>query len=287
MADLFAEKLAILREQRASDRSIQTAKQRQEEAAKLAAEAQADREAAAATRAKWERIGTDGTFLDGIRELGRDPVAEFKRMQQEAIEAGTPEAEIKRVTARFEKQIAEQVEPLKKTIAELQAEREALRTQTTEQGFASDFAGTIKAGEYDNLRDFYSEDALLGRARVLRDDPEQFRSYAEQYKVPLTEPDGSFTMQDILNVLKSAHDEHMTEAEKRRAARTAATPAPGGPSAPPLSPTVNGTEARRNAGVTTIGNDLATERAADGKFVPRGSTAAQRIRERTRRLTGG
>lgn len=286
MADLFAEKLAKVREQRAASRLLQQAKARQSEVDRAAAAAEADRKAAAEERARWERLKS-GSFLEGIKALGKDPRQAFEEMQREAVEAGTPEAQLRAMRDEFARQLAEQVEPLKKTIAELTESEKRARAEALEHAFASDFRSNVTDPTYEALLDEYPEERLLAYATAFRDDPAAFRKQAEEVSHRLTDPSGSFTMKDILDVLKAVQTRHYAEVEKRRAARAAATPNKPAPTAAPSSPTVNGTAERRNAGATTIGNDLATARAADGKFVPRGSTAAQRIRERTRRLSGG
>lgn len=285
MAELMAEKLAKVREERQLRGAKTQAKQARNEAARIAAEAQADRQAAAAERQRWEALRS-GSYLEGIKALGKDPAEAFAEMQREAIEAGTPEAQMKRIRAEMERQLGETIEPLKKTVEELRAERDDLLAKTAEQGFVKDFSGTVAATEYDALRDEYPDERLLSIASNLRDNPNAFYAEAARLKVRLTSPGEGFTMKDILNVLKSAHDEHETGKQSRRASRTASTPSEAAQQTA-SSPTVNGTAARRTAGdTTTIGNDLTTARAADGKFVPKGATAAQRIRERARRLGG-
>lgn len=277
MAEVFAEKLARLREKRQADTSLREAQEAREQA-------KADREAAAAEKARWEDLKS-GSFLDGIKAMGRDPRAAFEEMQKEAVEAGTPEAQIKRMQSEFQRQLAEHVEPLKKTIEELRTERETLTKEASERAFASDFTASLEDPMYEEMRISNSDDAIRKHAVCFRDDPALFHSYARELKYDLPPPQEGFTMKHILGVLKSAHDQHTAETEKRRAARIAAKPSTAAQQAATV--TVNGTAERRNAGVTNIGNDLATARAVDGKFIPKGSSAAQRIRERARRYSGG
>jgi hypothetical protein len=283
MADVFAEKLAEVRERRKAGRVLQSARQQQGEGARLAAEAKADREAAAAERARWETL-KDGSFLDGIKALGKDPAQAFAEMQREAIEAGTPEAQMKRMREEFSRQLGEQVAPLQKTIEQLTQERDAAKQEASERGFATDFASDVKADAYRELRIEYPDERLLAHAKNFRDNPKFFYEVARQHQVRLTDPAQGFNMVDILNVLQSVQDAHRAGTESRRAALAA--PPSVAAEQPAPSPTVNGTAARRNAG-QTIGNDLTTARAADGKFIPQGSTAAQRVRERARRLASG
>jgi hypothetical protein len=285
MADLFAEKLAKVREERQAKRLGATAKADREQAARIAADAKADREAAAAERARWEGL-KDGSFLDGIKALGKDPAVAFAEMQREAIEAGTPEAQMKRMRAEFDRQLAEQVAPLKKTIDDLTEREKRAKVQASEQSFRGDFAQHVSAPEYEDLVIEYPGDKLLAHVTRLRDTPELLYSEADRLNVRLTDPSRGYTMKDILDVLRAVQVEHETGKQTRRAARTATSPSGAAQQAATSSPTVNGTAAPRNAGASTIGNELAAERASDGKFLPRGGTASQRIRERARRLSG-
>ncbi len=283
MSDVFAEKLAKVREARKASTVLRDAKARASEAAREAAQAKADREAAATERQRWEGL-KNGSFLDGIKAMGKDPAVAFAEMQREAIEAGTPEAQMRRMREEFEKQLGEQVAPLQKTIEELRKERDAERTHSNEAAFHSDFSRAVANKDYQELRIEYPDDRLFAYAKNFRDNPDFFYSVAEQHKVNLTSPERGFTMTDILNVLQSVQDAHRKGTESRRAA--IAPPPIVAEESPAPRPTVNGTAERRKAG-QTIGNDMATARAADGKFVPQGSTAAQRVRERARRLGGG
>lgn len=281
MADVFAEKLAKTREARQAQRLASTASRDAHEAARVRQEAAADREAAAAERKQWEELKS-GNILETLKRAGRDPAEVFAQMQREAIESGTPEAQLRRMREEMDRQLADTVEPLRKTIEQLTAEKARAEMQSAEQGFASDFGGAIEDPSFEDLRIEYPDDRLLQHAKNFRDNPKFFYDVAKQHQVRLTDPTQGFNMRDILNVLKSVQDAHRAGTESRRAARAPA-PSEAAPSA--ASPTVNGTAERRNAEATTIGNDLTTARAADGKFVPQGSTAAQRLRERTRRMS--
>jgi hypothetical protein len=82
----------------------------------------------------------------------------------------------------------------------------------------------------------------------------------------LTDEEPTFTMLDILNVLKATQQRHFARLEEQRRKKTAAPQT--GPGAPAkqapvaIRPTVNGT-AERNAG-TSLGNQLAATTAAEG-----------------------
>ena len=291
LADINREKLRLLRERRRDQRETAEGARARAEAEQLRAQADADAKAAAAERAKWESLGKDGSYLDGLKALGKDPRAEFERLKDEAIAAGTPEAMIAQMERKFEQRLSELVEPLKKTVETL-TEREqrlaaAARERDTADAVKGDYADAVKkaGATYDDLLDAEGEEKVLGAARALIESPESFHEYRRRYNVRLTGAGGRYNMTDILNVLAAAQAEHDGGRAKRRAARTAANPSDAAPAtaAPTETPTVNGTAAPRNAGTATIGNDLATARAAEGTFKPTGKTAAQRIRERTNR----
>lgn len=288
--DLLQEKLEKARAENRERRERAEAKRIREEAERYAAErtreADSHAQAMAAERAKWERLGKEGTYKDVLAELGRDPRVEFEALQREAIEAGTPEAIAKRQAAEWERKFKEAIGPLQERLEQLAKRDEELTAREREMSFRSDYAEAVKAGgeKYWDLLDAESEDKVVGKALALAEHPETFHQWARHYKVRLTAPGGRYNMTDILNVLAAAQAEYDAGRANRRAARTPPTP----PSetataqAAPSTPTVNGTAAPRNAGTQTIGNDLATARAGDGKFVAGGRTAAQRLRERAR-----
>lgn len=291
LSDVMREKLAKTREAREAQRAEQRARAARADAERVRSEAQADREAAAAERARWESLKT-GKFLDGIKALGKDPREAFEEMQREAIEAGTPEAQQRRMREEFDRQLKEETEKVAKQLREeLAAEKRAAAQQAEAARFEGDFVRAVADSAYEALRDEYEDEQLFGFANGFRANPPALFKLAGELGVRLTDPTKGFTMRDILNVLAAKQATHERARDQRRAARTAAS-TPTSQAAPtaaaPPSPTVNGTAAKqRNAGATTIGNDLATERASDGRFVPRGSTASSRIRERVRRLSEG
>jgi hypothetical protein len=284
LADIMAAKYAKVVEDRKASRVLAKARAERGETSRLAAEAKADRDAAAAEAKRWNDLKT-GNILETIKASGRNPREVFEQLTAEALEAGTPEAQMRRMKEEMDRQLADLVEPLKKTVEELTAEKKAQQEHAIETARQNDFNRHVTAAAYESLRDEYPPERLYGFVKALIESPDEFYKHQERFKVRLTTPGDGYNMQDILNVLKSVSDEHYTGVEKRRATRTAPNPSDAAPNAAP-SLTVNGTAERRDAGTTTIGNDLATGRAADGKFIPRGATASQRIRERARRLSG-
>lgn len=289
--ELLQEKLERARAENRERRERAEARRAREDADRYAeqrrAEADAHAKAMADERAKWERLGKEGTYKDILTELGRDPRAEFEALQREAVEAGTPEAIAKRQAAEWERRFKEAVEPLQKRLEELTQEREHLKQQTAVQSIQSDVHEALRVGgtAYDDLVDANGSELVTEKAVGLARDPDTFYQLARTYGVRLTNARGGYTMTDILNVLAAAQARYDETRNSRRSARTASNPTPAATAAPaaPPAPTVNGTAAPRNAGTQTIGNDLATARAGDGKFVSTAKTAAQRIRERARR----
>lgn len=284
--DLLAEKLAAVRQQNRERKELAAGRRAREsaeaEAARIRAEAAADREAAQAERAKWE--GARGDYKKAFEELGLNAREVYEEMTRQAIEADTPEAKLKAMQAAWKAEMDATVAPLQKELAELRDRDKRARLDAAERGFSDDFAATVKSETYSALRVEYPDERLFNLARDLRDNPDALFSEARRLNVRLTDPSQGFTMADILNVMHAAHGEHEQGRESRRQSSPSAAPANTAPTdASAKQPTVNGTTAPRNAGSATIGNDLATARASDGKFIPRGTSAAQRIRERARR----
>lgn len=265
---LLSEKLAEVRERR---RAASLEKQARERAER----AKSDSETAAAERAKWEKL-RNGTFVEGMRELGRDPREVLEEMKREALEAGTPAAEIRRMQERFDgelrKVLTEQVEPLKKTIEQLQAEREEAAAREVETRFVSDFERTVKADDYRPLIVEYGEERLFDLVRGFYDRPGSIVRHAKALGVDLTHDDGRFSMREALTVLKRAQDEH--EAQKQRRAQAVATPTQAGQGVPEKKPTVNGAAPATNP----LGNEPASSRASANVQAPR-LTRQQRVQK--------
>ncbi len=262
---LLEEKLAAAREERQRVRA-------EMDRAKAAADAaEADRKAAAEERAKYDNL-KKGTFLETIKALGHDPRETFEQMKAEAIESGTPEAQIRKMEERFaaqvasyEKKLADTIAPLQETIDRLTKEKAEAAEQATEAQFAADFQAHLP--QYEGLRSEYDDEALFGIVRGLKNDPS--RLYAHAQSLGLTLPANGFNMIHILDVLKATQERH--ERIKRERQAKAAPP----PAAPAAAKTVNGTTDKRNAG-SALGNDLATSRASGSVAKPR-LTFEQRI----------
>jgi hypothetical protein len=259
-----AAKRALLEARLAEVTERRKAQRLNERAREAARAAEADRQAAAEVRAKFDAL-KQGNFKEGLAALGRDPRQVFEEMQREAIEANTPEAEIKRLRADFERQMGEKLEPLQKTIEQLQRERAVLAARDHDAQLQTAFMAEVQDPEFLSLRTEYDDVDLVGYVKHFDQNPEAFHASAKQYGVQLTNPNRGFTMREILTVLKAAQDAH-DQGRQQRAARLQATTAPAAPSA--KTPTVNGTAPRGNAG-TTIGNDLAGERASTGRRLSR------------------
>lgn len=269
-AALIRERLAEQRERREATKLSAQAKADREEAAR-------DREAAKGDRSKWEAL-KQGSFREGIAALGRDPSEVFAEMQREAIEASTPEAEIKRMRADFERQIGEKLAPLQETIESLKAEKVEANAVAYHHALTSAFSQEAQDPEFVGLRTEYEDSALLGYVQEFDRNPDSFYAAAKAYGVRLTDPSQGFTMREILTVLKAAQDAHDQGKTARRArlqpqAHQAASSAP--------TRTVNGTAERRNAG-STIDPDLAGERASTSD---RKLSRSERIQQEVDRLS--
>lgn len=283
---ILAEKLAKTRAEARAKLDDKAAQRARKEAEKLRAEAESEKE-------KLTKSLRSGTFLETVKALGLDPSQAFREMQDEAVKAGTPEAQMRVMQERFEAEI-------KATRAELEAEKKAReerdkaeeeerqrqRSRAMDQRFTEDFSRTVKAPAFGDLLDEYGDDRLLRLADNLRRDTDSAIDAASQLGVRLTDPARGLTMTEILSVLAAAQRQHEAQKNARRTARTGApqtepVPHPGAQQA-----TVNGTTDRRNAEPSTIGNNIATATASAGKAPLRATTPAGRVQEKARMLVG-
>lgn len=267
--DVLAEKLAAIRDQRKRAKAESRLSEREQSIADKERQADEARTAAAAERSKYEALRT-GSFRETLVALGRDPREAFKEMQQEAIEAGKPEAEIRRMRSDFEKQMGEKLKPLEDTINELKRQNEELledrkqnAAEQAHRAFVADYSETVKDEAYVDLRVEYGERRLFNLVDGMKKNPGQLRAYAKELGVKLTFSDNRFNMKDILNVLDAAHKQHDTERKQRRDQMQAPTTSPGAPpQAPANAKTVNGTAERRNAETNPLGNESAASKAS-------------------------
>ncbi len=268
---------ALLREKLREQSERRRASQLEAQARQREREAQADREAARKERSKWEALKS-GNFKAAVTELGLNPLDVFNEMQREAIEASTPEAQIKAMRADFERQMGEKLTPLQETIDRLLEERKELAAQAYANEMRRVFDAEVQDAEFTSLRVEYDDADLMGYVKHFDQHPKQFFEAARAFGVRLTDPAKGFTMREILSVLKAAQVAH--ETGKKQRGEKYAPPAPAAPSAP-KTPTVNGTAEVRDAG-TTIPSDLAGERAAP----PRRLTRKERIEAEIKRARG-
>lgn len=275
-----------LREKLQRDREKRADRERKKKAEEDAAAAAKDREEAAAEKAKFANLGKGKPFLETIKELGLDPRQTWEAMRDEALKAGTPEARIEALdrayAAKFEEIAKERAaekaerEAEKKAIAE---ERRQAQEQAQHHAFVADFEHGLREPRFESLTEEYEPPQLFRIVNTLRQNPEQLFEQAADLGVGLTHDDGTFTMGDILSVLKATQDRHFARLEEQRRKKTAATQtSQAAPTQAPTSkPTVNGT-AERNAG-QSLGNQLVATRAADPAPPPKESRE-----ERLRRL---
>ena len=262
---LLAAKRAVIEEKLAAQRERRQAMSIGPKAKQAMDRAKAAEAAANAERQKWESLKS-GNFRDGIAAMGRDPAKIFEEMQREAIEASTPEFELKRMRADFERQMGERLAPLQETIDALKREREQAAAGAYEGQLVSAFKATVVDPEYLDLRAEYDDQGLFEYVQHFDKNPKAFFEAAKHYNVRLTDPSRGFTMPEILGVLKAAQDAHDRGKQERRSKLLPASPPAQTQTGKPH--TVNGTAARSNAG-TPIGNDLATERASPGRKLSR------------------
>ncbi len=248
--------------------------------------AEDDRKAARAEREKFEasnRKLREGSFKDALTELGRDPRKAFEEMQREAVEAGSPEGQIRLLQRQLEETAAKnaaELEEIRKAREADAAERAKERDQVAEQllvaRFQNDFVKTLQDPAFNVLREAYDDEVIYAFADDFRLHPEKLHATAREHAVRLTQPGGRFTMREILKVLKTAQENHDARRQERRAGL-------GGVSQTlSRGTTVNGTTEKRNAG-TTVGNDLASARASDGRAK---LSRAERIEQEIRRQEG-
>ncbi len=219
-----------------------------------------------AAHAAAPTLETLRALREGIAAMGRDPGKVFEEMQREAIEASTPEAELKRMRADFERQMGEKLAPLQETIEALKREREEMANQSYESNLVGAFKATVTDPAYIDLRAEYDDQGLFEYVQHFDKNPTAFFAAAKHYGVRLTDPSRGFTMPEILGVLKAAQDAHDRGKQERRSKLLPASPP--GQTQPGKPHTVNGTAARSNAG-TPIGNDLATERSTPSRKLSR------------------
>ena len=275
---------AALRAKLKADRERREDRERRKRREAEDATAKKDREEAAAEKAKWTSLGKDKPFMEGLKEAGRDPLQTYKEMQAEALKAGTPEAKMEAMERASDARFAALQKELEAERAERKAEREAAAAErkaaaerAQAHAFEREFDQGMRDPKYETLTDEYTPAQLFGLAQTLSKNPDYFLEQAADHGVGLTIDDGTFTMGDILSVLKATQDRHNARLEEQRRKRTAATQtSPAGPQHPPAAtkPTVNGTAAR-NAG-NAMGNQLAATVAAEP--APRKESREERVK---------
>lgn len=253
-----------------ADRQRRAERARAKQAEEDRAAAKRAREEAEAERAKFKDLGKGKSFLETIKELGKDPREAFEEMKREALLAGTPEGKIEALQRAFDQR-------LEALDAELKAEKEARAAERTareaeqkriaeeqqQAAFVSDFKRAYQDPRFESLATEYPPERLHAIVASLATHPDTLFDHAAELGVDLTSDDGSFTMIDIFNVCLKTQERHQAYADEQRRKREAAPQtSQGGQQRPEAKkPPVNGTVERKAA--TVIGNDVATERASD------------------------
>jgi hypothetical protein len=218
-----------------------------------------DKQEAQAVRDKWAKLGKEGSIIDRVKEAGGDPREVFEAMKREALEAGTPEAQIAKVTSTFEAKIAALEAKLAESEKARETEKQQIAAAQAAQVFETDFQRAYSDKAFASIAAEYPDPAdVFPIVAAMKENPDALFQTAEalgvDLGVDLTDPDATFNMSHIFRVLVAQQAAH--EAKKQRLTKSAEPPqSPPVPPAEAKKPTVNGAEARK-AG-TTIGNDLA------------------------------
>lgn len=245
-------------------------------AKQLRRQAKADSEAAAKAKAdadaelaRWKALGKDQSFLDAIKAAGHDPRQVYEQMRQEALKAGTPEAriealekkhaaELEAIRAELKKRDDEAAEREEKAKAAEKAAAEARHAQM----FEADFRKALGVKEFAPLLEEYEPEQLFGLATKLFREPRTLFEHAKSLKVNLTARDGTFTMQDIFQVMRAMQAAHHARMQRRTQGAAPQTRDAPVTQEPEANTTVNGTAERKAGPPTTIGNDIATSHAS-------------------------
>lgn len=257
---LLAEKIVASREERLAR---QEARARRDNEGRTKSQLDAELDAARAEKAKYERLGK-APFKEVLQELGRDPLATWREMNEEAINTNTPEGQLR----EFQLKIAGTLDALNKKIDALesgrtkdeetrQVEREQASERETAARFEANFTREIQDPKYRALRVAYEDDDILAYANQFRKNPQQMKAAADSHGVRLTDPRRGFTMSEILAVLKAAQDNYDAKRKTREARLSGQSSGQAGRS------TVNGATAPE--AVSTIGSDLASSRSSGGE----------------------
>lgn len=252
----------VLAAKLAADRAARAAKRSRRDAAKDREEAEKTKREAADELAKWKALGKDKPWLDAVKATGHDPAKVFAEMQQEAMRAGTPEAQIAAITSKYDGEIA----ALKKELADEREGRESAKKEAdrvrVESGFRDDFGRAAREPQFAPLLEEYEPDTLFSIANGLRAEPKKLFNAAKELGVSLTGQRGEFTMIDIFNVMRATQAAHQSRMQRRNQSAAPQTSESPVTQATQAKPTVNGTAERKAGTPTTIGNDLATSRAS-------------------------
>lgn len=270
----------VLRAKLERDRARREAKEETRRARKERETAESLRKEAEAVRDKWAKLGKGESILETLKEAGRDPREVFEAMKEEALKAGTPEAQIAKIQKAYDGELASLRAELKALADAREQERQQAAAQASEHAFQNDFQKALSVSAFAPLLQEYEPAELLPLAKAMRDDPDTLFAHAERLGVDLgidlTDPDAEFNMGHIFTVLRAQQAAH--EAKKQRRIQSAAPhQSPPAQPAEAKKPTVNGAEARK-AG-TTIGNDLA---ASSGGAPP--DTSHEDHKSRLKRL---
>jgi hypothetical protein len=260
-ADIKAARLKLFGEKLAQTREARRAAKIAEQALSIRQKATEEAKAAADERAALAEGRKD--FKKFFEANGMNAREAYEEMTRQAIEADTPEAQLKAMQADFKRQLEDTVAPLRAQLEEAKRREAEFTAHQQQQAVAGAFQKFAADPAYNDVRVEYGDERIFEKVSEMVQDPEFFYANAETYGVPTTGPDGRFTMRDALNLIKAVYDTDNAGREQRRTRLAPRDESSADTQSAQQPSTVDGTAARRNAG-TTIPNDLATGRASAG-----------------------
>jgi hypothetical protein len=259
---LFEEKLQKLREDR-------RAKRLAEEAAE--AKKQAEEAKAAAERERAEIAEGRKDFRKFFELNGMDARKAYEEMTKQALEAGTPEAQIRAMQEAWKAEIeaikrefAESTKGLREQLEQMKAREAELVRQAHERAVFDAYMQAVEKDEFVDLRAEYGDQDIYSLLRDWDSNPDAFYAAAETHGIALSTPGQGFTVEEALRVIKAAHEKDLAlKAERRSKLGKTRT---GGITPPSAAQNgASGASAPKTPGQPTITNDLVSSRASPGR----------------------
>lgn len=257
-AQLLQEKLTQMRAQKAERRQAEDYSAKSKAAEEAAAKARAEAE-------RWQSAAKDPMKL--VKELGLDPAAFYQQLTDHLLGEQTPESHQRRLEKMIEdkvKRVDPEIEEVRKALEEHKAELARIKAAEEERqnrvflaekaAREAEMVKTLKAAEYEELGDYYTDDQLLAAS---------YQVAEHLYKQGL-----DYSYPEVARHMLAIHQQWQKSVEGRRAAKR--KPAEEAAPAPAL------TDAEPRA----IGNAAATAvaSASDDPKVTRKEAAARRAK---------